>query len=214
MSLSPSRPTVEVSDVILDSMDRMFAQLVDRLDGLTNSEDLWEPAAETWSVRAGQGDVPLVDGAGERDVDPAPVTTIAWRLWHIAVDCFDDYTRRFSGDTADASAVWTLDADEAIEILQQKWTTYRSVIAGRDWWDELGDTWGYGRVTPPLTWQCTPATNSSTTPQRSRCCAISTERPSPRSQSDDGQLKATDATEQGRGRAIRTTPARSPPDRS
>ena len=63
------------------------------------------------------------------------------RLWHIAIDCFDDYTRRFSGDTAEASAAWTLDADEAIEILQQKWTTYRSVIAARGGWDELGDTW-------------------------------------------------------------------------
>jgi hypothetical protein len=143
MSTSPTRPTFEVSEVILDSMDRMFAQLLERLEGLTAREYLWEPVLGAWSVRAGDNDVALVDGAGERDVDPAPVTTIAWRLWHIAIDCLDDYTRRFHGDGADASAVWTLDPDEAIEIVRTKWTGYRDVVAGRDWWEELGDSWGF-----------------------------------------------------------------------
>lgn len=142
MPSSPTRPTTEVSDVILDSMDRMFAQLLERLEGLTTSEYLWEPVADTWSVRSTDGNEPIVDGAGERDVSLPPVTTIAWRLWHIALDCFDDYTRRFRGDTASASAAWTLDAEEAIEILRQNWTAYRSVVADRDWWEELGDNWG------------------------------------------------------------------------
>lgn len=143
MSSSPERPTIEVSDVILDSMDRMFAQLLERLEGLTTSEYLWEPVTESWTVRATDDHAARVDGAGERDVDPPPVTTIAWRLWHIAIDCFDDYTRRFDGDSADASAVWTLDADEAIGILQEKWLAYRSTVADRDWWEELGDGWEY-----------------------------------------------------------------------
>ena len=141
MSAAPSRPTIEVADVILDSMDRMFDQLLGRLEGLTTTEYLWEPVPETWTVRTTDDGAALVDGAGERDVDPPPVTTIAWRLWHIAIDCFDDYTRRFNGDTADASAAWTLDADEAIEILHKKWVAYRSTVADRYWWEELGDTW-------------------------------------------------------------------------
>lgn len=127
--------------MILDSMDRMFGQLLGRLEGVTTQEYLWEPVAGCWSVRARPGAVPLAEGAGQRDVDPAPVTTIAWRLWHIAIDCLDDYTRRFGGDSSDASAEWTTDADEAIEILAEKWTAYRSVVAERNWWDELGDTW-------------------------------------------------------------------------
>lgn len=40
-------------------MDRMFALLVERLDGLTNSQHLWEPVVGTWSsyrsVVAGRG---------------------------------------------------------------------------------------------------------------------------------------------------------------
>jgi len=122
-------------------MDRMISQLITRLDGLTVDEYLWEPADGMWSVRSAAGGSPLVDGAGERDADPPPVTTIAWRLWHIAVDCFDDYTRRFHGDDSDAPAEWTLDPDEAVALLQAKWTGYRHVIANRGWWEELGEDW-------------------------------------------------------------------------
>lgn len=141
MVQQPSRPTTEVRDVILDSMDRMFGQLVDRLDGLTDEEYLWEPVPGMWSVRAVDGR-PMVDGAGVRDLDDAPATTIAWRLWHIALDCLDDYTRRFGGDPTAAPDVWTLDAEEAIEALQNAWAAYRQEIRGRDWWSQLGEDWG------------------------------------------------------------------------
>ncbi|MCP3973472.1 MAG: DinB family protein [bacterium] len=140
MQPSP-RPTTEVRDVILDSMDRMFDQLANRLDGLTNDEYLWEPVTTMWTVRT-IGQTTAVDGAGIRDLDPAPATTIAWRLWHVAMDCLDDYTRRFHGDPSDAPAEWTLEAGVAIETLRQKWSSYRGEIASRDWWDQLGRDWG------------------------------------------------------------------------
>ena len=94
MLVPSSRLSIEVSDVVLDSMGRMFGQFLERLEGLTTAEYRWEPVAETWTVRATGDGVALVDGAGERDVDPSPDATIAWRLWHIAIDCFDDYTHR------------------------------------------------------------------------------------------------------------------------
>jgi hypothetical protein len=125
MAATPTRPTAEVSDVILDSMERMFEQLTGRLAGLT------------------EGGTPIVDRAGDRYVDPAPVTTIAWRLWRLVIDCFDDYTRRFGGDTADASAKWTLDAEEAVRTLEEKWAACRSVLAARNWWDQLGEQWDH-----------------------------------------------------------------------
>lgn len=135
------RPTTEVRDVLLTGMDRMYGQLAGRLDGLGVDEYLWEPAADCWSVRDRGDGAPIVDGAGVREVDPAPITTIAWRLWHLAVDCFDDYTRRFGSDDSPASAEWTLDPDEAIERLEASWGTYRSTIAARDWWSPLGPDW-------------------------------------------------------------------------
>lgn len=135
-----ARPTTEVRDVILTSMDRMFGQLMERLDGITDVEYLWEAVPDSWSVRSNDG-IAVADGAGNRDIDPAPVTTIAWRMWHIAIDCLDDYTRRFNGDDSTATAVWTLDSREAISILHAKWNAYRELIAGREWWQELGDDW-------------------------------------------------------------------------
>lgn len=142
MAQQQVRPTSDVSDVILDSMDGMFEQLLQRLDGLTLDEYLWEPAVGMWSVRPGAEGIPVADGAGGRDVDPAPVTTIAWRMWHIAIDCLDGYSRRFAGDLSSAPAAWTLDVDEAVGVLQRKWISYRSSIAERDWWEPLGDNWG------------------------------------------------------------------------
>lgn len=136
-----TRPTTEIRSVILGSMDRMFEQLIERLDGITDAEYLWEPTPGSWSVHTDPTGVVTVDGAGERDTDPAPVTTIAWRLWHIAIDCFDDYSRRFAGDHSAASAVWTLDSVEAVANLGSTWRNYRSLIAGMDWWSELGGSW-------------------------------------------------------------------------
>lgn len=143
MAAAATRPTTEVSDVILGSMDRMFEQLMARLAGMTDEEYLWEPAEGCWSVRPDEGGTPVVDRAGDRYIDPPPITTIAWRLWHLAIDCFDDYTRRFAGDTADASAEWTMDANVAIRTLEEKWTAYRSVVAARDWWRQLGEQWDH-----------------------------------------------------------------------
>lgn len=68
-------------------------QLRPRLEGLTDAEYLWEPVPGCWSVRPrGTGDAPIQVGAGEVTIDfafpepdPAPVTTIAWRLGHIIV---------------------------------------------------------------------------------------------------------------------------------
>ncbi|MDH3753264.1 MAG: DinB family protein [Acidimicrobiia bacterium] len=123
----------------------MIGQLFERLEGITNDEYLWEPAIGMWSTRVRDDGSVTVDGVGQRDVDPAPVTTIAWRLWHLSVDCLDSYTHRFVGDAPDLDpdARWFLDADRAVDSLARSWERYRSEIAGRPrWWEELGSAWG------------------------------------------------------------------------
>ncbi len=72
------------------------SQLRPRLDGLTDDEYFWAPAADSWTIsRRGESTAPISVGAGEFTVDyaipepePAPVTTIAWRLAHIIVAVF------------------------------------------------------------------------------------------------------------------------------
>ncbi len=68
-------------------------QLRARLDGLTDDEYTWCPAPDAWSVRPrGSSTAPVQAGSGDFTIDfaipepdPAPVTTIAWRLGHVVV---------------------------------------------------------------------------------------------------------------------------------
>jgi hypothetical protein len=68
-------------------------QLRPRLAGMTDEEYLWEPVAGAWSVRPrGTSTAALQGGSGAFTIefaypepDPAPVTTIAWRLGHVIV---------------------------------------------------------------------------------------------------------------------------------
>jgi DinB family protein len=71
-------------------------QLRPRLTGLGDDEYFWEPVADCWSIRPrGKSTAPIAVGGGDLTmdyalppVDPAPVTTIAWRLAHIIVGVF------------------------------------------------------------------------------------------------------------------------------
>jgi hypothetical protein len=68
-----------------------------RLRGLTDHEYLWEPVEGAWSVRRTTGGDLEMDGRGVQEPDPPPVTTIAWRLNHIAIDIFATRADTFFG---------------------------------------------------------------------------------------------------------------------
>src|SRR4030095_3739225 len=72
---------------------------------LTDEEYLWEPAPGAWSLRRrGEAMTPrpfgpaewLLDGA-PGDLDPTPVTTIAWRLGHLHLEFAGDWEWTFGG---------------------------------------------------------------------------------------------------------------------
>jgi hypothetical protein len=78
-----------------------------RLDGLADDEYRWEPVAGAWNVRprgtAGpEGAVAVGDGPTVIDFavpapEPAPVTTIAWRLAHVVVGVLGGRNARYFG---------------------------------------------------------------------------------------------------------------------
>ena len=111
-----------------------------RLQGLTDAEFYWEPVPGTWTVRQ------LPDGrhapdSAPTEPDPAPVTTIAWRLGHIVVDVLETRInwhfgdRTLSRDTID----WPSGADEARQRLQ---------VAYRTWVDHMYEHGEEGFATP------------------------------------------------------------------
>jgi DinB family protein len=71
--------------LLLSQMDEVYARLRERLAGLTDDEYLWEPVPGCWTIHRDQSGAWVVDYALP-DPEPAPVTTIGWRLVHLA-DC-------------------------------------------------------------------------------------------------------------------------------
>jgi hypothetical protein len=71
--------------LLLAQTDEVYARLRQRLAGLTDDEYFWEPAPGCWTIHRDESGAWIADYA-EPDPDPAPFTTIGWRLVHIA-DC-------------------------------------------------------------------------------------------------------------------------------
>lgn len=76
---------VSRAGLLLAQMDEVYDRLRGRLEGLTDDEYLWEPVPGCWSVHRDPSGAWVTDHA-EPDPDPAPFTSIGWRLVHLA-DC-------------------------------------------------------------------------------------------------------------------------------
>jgi hypothetical protein len=112
-------------------------QLRPRLAGLSDEEYFWEPVPGAWNVRPrGTSTAPMQAGGGAFTVDfafpapePAPVTTIAWRLAHLIVGVFGARVAgHFGGPPADYGT-WD-DAGSADEALRQLDAAYEAWIGG------------------------------------------------------------------------------------
>ena len=121
-----------------------------------------EPVDGCWSIRPGADGRFRTDGPATRH-RPAPLTTIAWRMTHIAVGCFTTRTSTFFPDPASAA----VDADmfdprhgpddlphtaaDGVALLHDAYRQWRDRIAALD--DEamrapLGPKGGYFSAEP------------------------------------------------------------------
>jgi len=64
-------------------LDEAFEVVRSRVAGLSDEEFWWEPAPDCWTIRRQPNGRWEADYA-EPDPDPAPFTTIGWRLVHVA----------------------------------------------------------------------------------------------------------------------------------
>lgn len=100
-----------------------------RLEGMSDEEYLWEPVPGCWSVRQrAKAVTPMAAGGGDvaadfayPEPDPAPVTTIAWRMAHLLVGVFGERNAsHFGGPPVSyESYEWTLHAGEALAALDE-----------------------------------------------------------------------------------------------
>lgn len=134
-----------VGPAITSSLDYVWERVRGRLDDMETGEYLWEPVPGCWTVKL------AADGSGRAPrsvpVDPAPMTTIAWRTYHIGVDCLEDYSQRLFGrrGTDLEADQWYLDADHARTALDKAWAVFRAGVhdlGENGMWAKLGPAWG------------------------------------------------------------------------
>jgi hypothetical protein len=108
-----------------------------RFAGLTDEEYLWEPVAGCWNLRPREAaTTPMAAGGGAWVLDfampepqPAPVTTIAWRIGHLLVGVFGSRNAsHFGGPPVDyPSYDYPSRAQDALDQLDQM---YDAWVAG------------------------------------------------------------------------------------
>jgi hypothetical protein len=136
---------VAVLALVLDSYEYVFGRVRDRVAGLDDAEYRWEPVPDMWTVS--QQDGRWVPARNRRVPAPVPVTTIAWRMWHIA-SCLASYVTPHLGGEWPLSVPegeWYGDAASAIDGIGTAHEAFRARISelGEDGIArELGPAWG------------------------------------------------------------------------
>jgi hypothetical protein len=122
-------------------LDHAWARVRGRLDGLTDDEYRWEPVPGCWTIRAVGWGWKVDGGASpneevpselrselpsERQAGPPPVTTIAWRMWHIGAQTVAGHSGRLFG-TAPLPLrprQWPGSADRALTAMDLAWQRF------------------------------------------------------------------------------------------
>lgn len=122
-----AKSTTEELVVLLEYVHQ---RLSDRVAGLGEQEYLWEPAPGCWSVRTGEDGVERADREPGWP-DPAPLTTIAWRLWHIA-DCLRSYSDRAFEGKEGGGREWTKSPVAAMALVDSEWDRFVGYVRQLD----------------------------------------------------------------------------------
>ncbi|GAB2706332.1 DinB family protein [Nocardia thraciensis] len=131
-------------------------QIRPRLAGLTDDEYFWSPVPDAWNVRPrGTSTAPVQAGAGDFTIDyafpppdPAPFTTIAWRLGHVIVGVLAARNAAHFGAPAASYEKWEYAGDAAtaldqLEIQLDIWTTGVRGLSDAALRTPVGDTEPY-----------------------------------------------------------------------
>ena len=71
-------------ELLRQELQEAYEALRARVEGLSDDEFFWEPVPGCWTVRRGADGRWAVDYPEPPHPDPAPFTTIGWRLVHVA----------------------------------------------------------------------------------------------------------------------------------
>jgi hypothetical protein len=139
----------DIGASLCGTFDYVWERFTARLEGLDDAEYFWEPVRDCWSIHQGADGRWEIDGAGGNAETPVPppITTIAWRIGHIAGMALGGFANRMFGDgtlTVD-DLVFPPNAAEVPTFCDANYRAWRDGIATVDqsrWWAALGPKWG------------------------------------------------------------------------
>jgi hypothetical protein len=119
---------------IVEQLDWHWRTLLrPRLDGLTDDEYFWEPVPGCWTIRPASSGTFTIDWAWPTP-EPPPVTTIAWRLAHIAGPVLGIRASSHFGDGSVTleSIIWPGSAAHALAWLDRSYAAWKAGVDGLD----------------------------------------------------------------------------------
>jgi hypothetical protein len=143
--------TTQLRDELLRHSQWVYGRLHSRVADLRDDEYLWEPVPDCWSIRRRDDGTLKPDGIDplpERWPDPAPVTTIAWRLAHI-IDIVGQERNAtwlglepvlpddFTAEPTAAAAIARLERANAV------WEGYLGAVDDAVLWQNVGPVGGF-----------------------------------------------------------------------
>jgi len=139
----------DIGASLMTSFDYVWGRFTDRTSGLTDEEYFWEPVEGCWNLRLGDDGRWHLDGdgGGGPAPEPVPITTIAWRIGHVAGMAVGGFADRLFGDgTMTPSTIdYPPSAEDVPRFLAQHYQTWRAGLAGIDqhaYLHPVGPAWG------------------------------------------------------------------------
>jgi len=135
--------TIDWTHELVDQLEFHWGNVLrPRLDSLTDEQYLWEPVPGCWSIRPrAEATTPMAVGIGEAVIDFAmpepsspPITTIAWRMAHIAIGVFGMRAANHfgAGDVGYETTDYPLTAAGGLELLDRHHDAWISGVRGLD----------------------------------------------------------------------------------
>jgi hypothetical protein len=138
----------EIGAPVCAAFDVVWDRFMARIVGLDDAEYLWEPVAHCWSIRPDDRGRWHLDGAdGGPPTDPPPLTTIAWRIGHLAGVALGGFANWLfeDGSLGVDEISFPGRAAEVPQFCRANYRAWRDGIGSIDeagWFERLGAKWG------------------------------------------------------------------------